>query len=163
VRDRVGRTGHERAHLVAILSRRRERAVQCIVEPGRVELARGDGLQASACCQGDHVARAKFQPAHEVGFGDRIAHHERRHTRGETLTLCHGIFQFLRVRDAEEQQLWCVRRRERVGEIREVSHPRAMHGLARVAQGAVDGFDGVLLPRQDDHRNRTGFGQNPTP
>ncbi len=39
-----------------------------------------------------------------------------------------------------------IGRDERVREVAEVSHPRAVNRLARVAQCAVDDLDGVLLP-----------------
>ena len=163
VRDRVGRARHERAHLVAVLTGGGERAVQCIVEPCGVEFARGDGLQPAAGSQRHDVGGTELEATNEVGFGERIAHHEGRHTRSETRTLLHRAVEFVRVGDAEEQQLWRIGRAERVREVAELPHPRAVNRLARVAQGAVDDLDGVLLPRQDDHWNGADFAQFPTP
>ena len=84
VRDRIGRAGHERAHLIAVLPRRGQRAIERLVEAGRVEFARGDGLQPPAGAERDDVLRAEFQAAHEVRLGERLADDERRHARGES-------------------------------------------------------------------------------
>lgn len=77
--------------------------------------------------------------------------------------LLHCVAEFVRIGDAEKQQLWRIGRDERVREVAEFPHPRAVNRLARVAQGAVDDLDGVLLPRQDDHWNGADFAQLPTP
>ena len=106
---------------------------------------------------------AELEAANEVVLGERLAHHEDRHVRGEACALLHRAAEFVRVGDAEEQQLRRIGRAERVGEVGEVPHPGAVHGLAGVAQGAVDDLDGVLLPGQDDHWNGAGFAQLPTP
>ena len=94
---------------------------------------------------------------------ERLAYHEHRHLRGETSALLHCTADFIGIGDAEEQQLWRIVRAERVREVVEFRHPRAVNCLARVTQGAVDDLDGVLLPRQDDHWNGADFAQLPTP
>ncbi len=114
VRDRIGRARHERTHLVAVLAGGRERAVQRMVEPRGVEFARGDGLQPAAGSQRHDVGGTEFEATNEVGLGERLAHHEGRHVRSETSALLHCAAEFVRIGDAEEQQLWRIGRAERV-------------------------------------------------
>lgn len=133
------------------------------VEPGRMELAGRNRLQARACREGHDVVGAEFQPADQVRFGQRFAHDQDRYARGDPRALFHRILELVAVGDAQENQLRVVRRRERVAEAGEVAHPGAVHRLAGIAQGAVDDFDRILLPRQDDDRDGAVFGQDPTP
>ena len=157
--DRIGRAGHERTHLVTVLAGGRKRAAQGMVQPCSVECARGNGLQPAAGSQCHDVGGTKLEATHEVGFGERLAYHEHRHLRGETSALLHCTADFIGIGDAEEQQLWRIVRAERVREVVEFRHPRAVNCLARVTQGAVDDLDGVLLPGQDDHWNGADFAQ----
>ncbi len=163
VRDRVGRAGHERAHLVAVLARGGKRAVQRVIEPRGREFACRNRLQAAAGVQRHHVRRAEFEAAQQVVLGERLAHDQRRHARGEPLPLLHRALEFAGVADTEKEQLWRAGGRQRIGQVRHLAHPGAMHHVAGVAQRAVDDLDGVLLPRQDHHWNGAVFAQNRTP
>ena len=58
VRDRIGRAGHERAHLVAVLACRGERTGEGAVERSEMQFALGDSRQPRPRLQRDDVARS---------------------------------------------------------------------------------------------------------
>ncbi len=158
VHDRVGRTGHEGLHLVAILVRGGERAGERTVEPGEMKLALGHGPEPLPCLERYHVARAKLERAVQTVLADRVAHQDdrdRARVRVAQLERGRGI---LGVGQAYERELGlALLQRITVGG--QIAHPGAMHRVACVTQGAIDDLDGFLVPRKDDERDRARLGQ----
>jgi hypothetical protein len=159
VRNGIGRACHEGAHLVAILVGGCKRAAQGMIEAGGVQFSRCYRLQSRVGMQRDDILCAHFDSLDQVCLGNRVAHHQRGHARREPCTLLQGGREFVAIDETEEQQLWRTRC-EGIGEVCQVAHPGAMHRVAGVAQDAVDDFDGILLPRQDDDWDGADFGQN---
>jgi hypothetical protein len=162
MRDRVGRAGHERAHLVAVLAGRCQRAGKRSVETRKVQFALRDGGQPRLRAQRHHVARAAHDRGREVVFGQRVADQDDRHVRRMPITDVDDWRGILAIREAREHQPR-MRLRERVAQTSQLTYPGAMHGMSSIAQRAVDQLARILMPRQHDDRNRCRFGQLQSP
>ena len=94
----------------------------------------------------------------EVGLADRFPDQDRGHLGRVAIAGVDGGLCLVVVRDAQEDELG-LGLRQRLAEARDVPYPAAVNGLPRVAEGAVDDLDRVLLPGEDDERDGAGFGQ----
>ncbi len=136
---------------------------RALVESRGVQLAAGDGLQPRARMQRDDVLCAEFdRSAPRSASVNAVAHQDHRNVGGAALPRFQGGRRLVCVRDAQENELrpgLC----QCVAEAGDVTDPGAVHGMPRIAQSAVDDLHGVLLPGQDDQRDRAGFDQGHSP
>ena len=142
---------YSRAELIVLFS---ARAWRC-ASSSRAD----DGLQPAGVFQRHGVACALLHRCADDVLVDLIARDQHWHVGAELLADGHDFRRVGRVGADERDQHVRIDLRERVAQIVQLADPVAADRVAGVAQGAVDGFDVVLMTGQDDHRHGALFGQ----
>ena len=129
----------------------------------RFELARGDGLETTGMFQRDDVAGALLHRCSDDVLVDLIARDQYRNFGAELLADRHDLRRIGGIRTDKRDQHVRTDLLKRIAKVVELPDPVASNRVACIAQGAVDGFDVVLMSRQDDHRHSALFGQRDSP
>ena len=153
--DRISGACHEGLQLLPGFPCGCQRRIEGTLKAEGAQFAGDDRLQSLAMGEGHHVACTVLHGPRDRIFIDLFARENDWHFGRALVAHVHDRGEFCRVVADYGNEHLGVDLSECVGQVMEVADPAAVHGVARIAKRAVNDFDVVLRPRQDNHRYRT--------